>query len=1335
MPILDKDQEAGLDATAPAAPPHFPKPQEPEKEPFPSAEEFSPALGRSTQIGQLMGDVERMFDPHPPAVPGYNPIPDIPQWVPNEWRDEYLHLSSPSAVAKKTEEMQQRVNDQQVIHRMGGWGVAASMGMGLTDPINLATMAIAPEAAPTRMGNAIRWGLANGAITAGQELVNAGIGPDTSLKGSALNVGANAILGGVLGGVLPHVPRGTLSRLAEDVHADIHAPNPEVPAPPGSPPGTPPTREEPAALEASNVAGPVQRSVLDDTEASFAAVDKAAEEGVELPGEPRRPLTYVPPRPEGPTVPRPGTTPEVEPHRMSLTEALAVMKGADSKSFGLSAIEAAQQGLDPEAIRTARFGSRRVFTKGGMGFDEAAQMLHEHGYPVTDEQGHYSPNALLDALDNELRGNKQYSPHADDYLTGIAEHERASEVADREVAEEQRAKEEAMAKHEGAEEAEGFKRGDFVRVTEKGDEGNARIRSIHRYGPEEPWMARVRHEGGYEASFELSKLEKLSEEEIAKGRAEAEAAQEAADEAAKERAAIREEAHALPGEPLFEPETFEGEVPPAVVNPAEASTMGAAAAGPTKEQLTTARGGRFYTRTIGRVATGARLIESPSTKVRQLLTELANIPGILKGHLEGMKAPDPVERQLWREMEARQAAGIASDRAFYRKYQERLAKTGEDPLSFREFQEAVGNAARRSDQHPIPEVGQASAADWRKLTEETKGRMEKVGMLEKDKTPTLFAPSYLTRLFDMPKIRAARGQFIEFLRGEFIRQGVDPTEATDVAHRVLTNISASERGQLDLHAFDGIVPKSGRTKARVLAINDDRLEPWLVSNIAQIRSAYLHSVMPELLLREKGFDRDLKAQFDEIRDEYGHLTEQARAAGDQKRMDDLAGNQAKDLTTLAALRDMLYGNYGIPKDPGSFSVRAGRFLRALNVSRMLGGATFKHFPDVANVMLRYGAGNTFEVMAKLATSLDAIKMGYSQAKAASVAVDMTMNVAAAALWDAASHSQYAEQRFMRRLNRAFTIATLETPWITGIQMVAGTLAHHDILKTAERVAAGFLPGKYRMAQYAAAGLDRPMLERIAAAAAQHGQQFNGIRFGMIDQWSDRAAAQALQSAVAREAHGVTMRPGIADKPLVMSKEYGKFLLQFRSFEFAASRIVGLPMLQGLAHGDIRAVTALMAQFGMATAGYVAFQKATGNKVEVDPKKLAMEVLDRTNLLGWTSSAIYPALHMVDHDLGRWYDKDPASLFGPSVELGSDVYKSNVLASLRQAATGTIGHEKALPFKRSDLHFVRKIAPYNQLFYFRRGLDNLEDSLGDQFGLRGKSLEQYREARERGEQPE
>ena len=108
-----------------------------------------------------------------------------------------------------------------------------------------------------------------------------------------------------------------------------------------------------------------------------------------------------------------GATPEaIAPRNYATSDASqdSILQWLAKNPRGIDSTEAQAQGLDPSQFGTsdAMVGIKRAFRRGGMSFDQAAEALHQAGYPVSDELG-YSPNVLLDAIDSELRGNPVYS--------------------------------------------------------------------------------------------------------------------------------------------------------------------------------------------------------------------------------------------------------------------------------------------------------------------------------------------------------------------------------------------------------------------------------------------------------------------------------------------------------------------------------------------------------------------------------------------------------------------------------------------------------------------------------------------------------------------------------------------------------------------------------------------------------------------------------------------------------------------------------------------------------------------------------------------------------------
>jgi hypothetical protein len=472
-------------------------------------------------------------------------------------------------------------------------------------------------------------------------------------------------------------------------------------------------------------------------------------------------------------------------------------------------------------------------------------------------------------------------------------------------------------------------------------------------------------------------------------------------------------------------------------------------------------------------------------------------------------------------------------------------------------------------------------------------------------------------------------------------------------------------------------------------------------------------------MTERFGSRDLRDQLAEVKDEYSRLIERESTADGKASMYQA---MERDLKDLAAVRDRLYGIYGQPKDPGMFAVRAGRLLRSVNALRLLGAATLAHFPDVANVMLRYGLPRTFAAVGRVLTSKTAFNLTREEAKRLGAGLDMSMNATASLLGDYNTHSQYAEQAVANRLTRAFTIATGETPLITAVQQLTSTMAQDEIIRTAQALKAGKSVGKPLLARLAGAGLDADTLGRIADQHSRFGATVRGLNFGMSDQWTDQAASQAFESAILREAHSVTLRPGAGDTPLFMSTEWGKALRQFTTFGFAAQRSVVNPLMQGLAHGDPRALQAILALTAMGTLSYVAKQRAAGQPIEpFDSPRFALEVLDKSNLMGWTSDLVFPALWMLGFkNLSRWSDRDPVeTIGGPSVGTVFSTYKQRLPAKAL-ASAGVGGLDSSQRISRGDLHFLRRLMPGQNLWYLRNGINHLEDAVGTSFDLPGKS---------------
>lgn len=1255
----------------------------------PSVLDVAAAAERTSNVAGAFFDRLNHPKPDAKAEPGFDPLASIPVGY-EQYADRFLDAQSPLDAEWIKGRIRDEIEDRRTLERAGGWGLAASFAAGTTDPLTIASMAL-PVAGETRLAQAARLALISGGTTAAQEGLMHELSQTRTASESAFNVAGSAVLGGILGAAIrPHVPVKVAETVGEDLSRELHTQN-----------------------GGEKVLGPEQRSVLDTALPSDLDIPHTAPvepQPAGLPAEIRDQLNES-------YRAASEAKPEFDEHLRSIAGEIGAtnepilpeLKGVQrsvEKVLG-------EYGGDATQLKDVLRGT--VVADSLEQADRALQLARERFGEPLNLRNSLAADAPALAADGyrDMKFNVRNGEHLAEVQINVPEMLEAKEQAH--ALYEQSRSIESQARTEGraptpAEFArsEALLRGQrdiyaaawerfLTRSRNSSSEMRVPLWPKDESGKGRPsgWSQATQDMPGTYATGtpSTSANSVLGGNVMGKG--------------------IETSTASIPESELG---GAAGNITP--VNPGTESTAGASAvARPGIQGNTIAAGGKTIAEGwIGKVAPGLRLLTSPSNEARELVQQLAETREILNKNMAGVRTPTALETILRRYEGDWYRAWKARGDAF-RTYRERMAGLDLPALSRSEFGREIAYAMRRDDKSAIAEVADAAAKTRAIVFEPLKARAMKLGLLPED-VKAEGADSYLTRQYDARKIRENLGHWIDLLAEGFRAQGVDPAEARDIAHKATRNVLGSERGTMDWHVMDDIVPESGRMKERTLKLPDSLLEPYLNSDIDHLSHSYLRSMAPEVEMTERFGSRDMKDSLDSIRDEYARLMEQAKARGDNDAVTALDKRRDADIRDLSAIRDRLYGLYGQPKDPTAWFVRAGRFARSFNALRLLGAATLAHVPDIANVITRYGLPNTFAAVGKLATNWNAIQVTRAEARRLGVGLDMVMNTTASLLGDYASHSQFAEQRFMSKATRGFTIATGETPLISTIQSLASAVGQDELLRNAEKLAAGNLLPQRTFAKLASTGIDKPMLQRIAAQAAEHGQQINGLKFGMSDKWTDAAAAQAFEAAILKDAHAMTLSPGAGDTPLLMSTELGKLILQFKSFAFAASRHVLLPLSQGVAGGDPRAITGL---FSLAMAGFLSYaakQKAAGQPIETENLgRLALEVADKSNLAGWTGEAIYPGIWQLGFkDYSRWSDRDATeTLLGPSAGTLGSIYE-------RRLPSKVFGNqeEKAQTFTRSDLHFLRRLAPGQNLWYFRQAVNGLEDRIGDAFDLPGTS---------------
>lgn len=719
----------------------------------------------------------------------------------------------------------------------------------------------------------------------------------------------------------------------------------------------------------------------------------------------------------------------------------------------------------------------------------------------------------------------------------------------------------------------------------------------------------------------------------------------------------------------------------------------------TLEQNTIARGGLTIARTLGKVNPVLRGMTSESAAMRNITENLVETTVRLEKNNQGIATADAVETSLKRTMGSWWTAYKARHQLFNQYRAEQKAQ-GLKYMSRAEFSEAVSAAMRRNDEHAIPQVAQAAKITRQVVFNPPFERAKRLGLFAEDAEKLVGAPSYLMRMYNVRRIKQDKVTWLRTLEDSFTAQGVDRAEAATIAQEVTRRITGSEMGMIDARVMDGIVPKSGRAKGRTLDLPDTVLEPWLVNDIDELSQSYIRTFSPEIEITERFGTRDMADQIQEIVDEYAGKRKAAQDAGDNKRIAEIDKAEKRDLEDIQAMRDRLYGTYGAPKDPAAFAIRVGRFLRAWNYTRLLGGQTISSISDLGSVMMKFGGGKLLSSSMRLAKDIEAMKLSSEFAKRIGAALDLTLNSRGVALGDLHQYSSFAEQRIMNKAANAFSIASGMAPWNAIMKSVSSVMSQDDILLAAQRVASGKKLSKNETARFAQVGIDSDAMKRIADQYKKHGRKQGGLHFGLSENWDDIATRDLFENAILREADSAVPTPGAGDLPLFMSTETGKLMLQFKSFAMAGVTRITIPMAQGIAHGDHKALIALPVMFGMGGAVYALKQIAAGRPITDDPAEFAAEAVDWSGMLGWGAEVLTPAASWSGFVPGsRFQSRDQMETFlGPSMGTGVSLLEATRPGNLADG------------IDQKELHRIRKLLPGQNLFYIRRALDAIEEGL-------------------------
>lgn len=683
--------------------------------------------------------------------------------------------------------------------------------------------------------------------------------------------------------------------------------------------------------------------------------------------------------------------------------------------------------------------------------------------------------------------------------------------------------------------------------------------------------------------------------------------------------------------------------------------------------------------------------------------------------------------------------------------------------SEKEFAEEVSRAVRRGTSK-IPEA-QEAADFWNKsLYHPIKDEMIQLGMLPAD-VQVKTANNYLNRLYNKDYINANFSKFTTIVsdwlakkdlalikEAEFARSALkagvdDPALAKqyqkivdkadfktdvlgpqtaksyrDLAAEIAIRITGTPDGRLPYDwkigtgsansvdnngamRFKG-TSVQGPLRERVFDIDDELIEEFLENDIRILGQRFYMGTVPDLEIYKQFGDVTMQQQIKDIRDEATDFIDFKKQEGNplsKKEELKVINQMNKDIKNVAGMRDRMRNIYGYQEN--NMFVRSMRAARNLNYLRLLGGVTPSSLPDFARVMMAEGFGATFATSLKTITSQKKVTAAVrEELRLWGIGTDYIANGKSELIADIGDYTQGGTilERGLQTLSAKYGRYNALDYWTAGMKQLHGMTMQTRIFDSLEK---GIYPKKL-----ARLGIDEDDAKAMYEQVKLHGKKEDGLWISGAKNWDDARLERLYGAAMRKESDRVVIIPG-QEKPLFMSEPLGQTFLQFRSFILSATQRV---LVAGLQKQDEAQMMGFIGLIGAGTTTYFIKQALSGREISDDPAVWVMEGIDRSGAIGLLGEINNTVEKMSSNNIGL------RPLFGID-EVNMKQVNRTVTESLLGPTFGsllstTVAANNAItsgdPITDSDVRAIRRILPYQNLFFLRRGFDAIQKNIVD-----------------------
>ena len=672
-----------------------------------------------------------------------------------------------------------------------------------------------------------------------------------------------------------------------------------------------------------------------------------------------------------------------------------------------------------------------------------------------------------------------------------------------------------------------------------------------------------------------------------------------------------------------------------------------------------------------------------------------------------------------------------------------------------EFNKAVSRALRNGDKSDIPEAAQSAKIFRQELYDPIRNEAIEVDLLPEG-VGVSTAISYLNRRWDKDAINTNLPQFIskvsDWLKSEDVRIRAEADAARtfegpmtkqqrlanekvirmdeakkndarydaetgiasadyyeDLSDRISQRISINQSLPYDWKIGDGssgykvagIQGVSGVFKERVFNIPDNLVEEFLENDIETLAGSYARQTAIDIEMMRRFGTTDLAKFNTEIAEEYTTLMKNAKTDSERR---SLAKQSKGDQDRLQAMYERIRGVYQVG-DPDNVWVRAGRVARNLNYMRFMGGIVASSIPDIARIFMAEGFGRTFSKgLVPLVTNLKAFKMSAKEARQYGIGAELLLQGRSKIIADIDDYTRGGTkfERGVQSMTDKFGRINLMDYWTSGVKQMHAVVMQNSII---DDLLKGVIDPRLKRL-----GITDSDAMLIAEQLKKHADKSEGVWLSNARNWDDPDLERKWGAMIAKESRRVIVEPG-QEKPLFMSSELGKTIGQFRSFMFSSTQRMTIATLQGQ---DRNAVGGVLTLISLGMLSYAFKQWDADRELSDDPAAWLAEGIDRSGVLGSIMEINNTVEKASSNGIGlrpMFGIEAPASRFvsrSMAENLMGPTMGSLLENTIRVMNAGLTPGD----WTEADTRAIRRLLPYQNLSFIRRGLDRIEEEVGD-----------------------